>query len=426
MAGRSFRGPSRLGGRIAPGMHRPAGLLAAAAILIAVTMGMAREARAFHPFRHGGAGFGHCGVAPIGWGGWCGPRFAPPCGFGGFGPAPGWCVGGPGFGWGGCWPAFGSVSYGAGFAFGGTRFWSGSTILGVPFWGGGFGACAPVWGGPVWGAPVFAGSFCGGPAVWGGGCCGPAFGGPVWGFPAWQSPVSAWYGGWMAGPARGWNLGPARGWNVPFAAAPPRGAPFADPFPVGRGRHPVVAGRQPGPAPLLVAEAVPAPRGGRGGVGVPAIDAAVEREIRTSNAPSRARAARLVKAGDRHLRDAVDDPTRLAKAIDAYRRAAAIAADQPDIFLRQAIALTASGKREAAAAALSRAVAIDGRLADAVGGPAVGLPLDVRRVATALDVRSGKLVERIFAERGATADANWIAKRWADRDAPPVLVAARE
>ena len=387
MAGRSVDGPSRVGGASAPGVRRAARWVAAAAILLVAAFGTPREARAFHPFRHGVVGFGHCGFGPVGWGG--------------------------------CWPAFGSVSYGTGFAYGGTRFWSGSTILGVPFWSGGWGACAPVWGGPVCGAPVFAGSFCGGPMwcgpVWGG----PVFAGPYWGVPAWRSPVSAWYGGWMAGPARGWNVGPAWGWNIPFAAAQPAAAPFAG-VPGPR------VGERARPAAVQFAAAPEAPRGGRAGVGGPAIDAAVETAIRTSNAPSRARAARLVKAGDKHLRDAVDDPKRLAKAIDAYRRAAAIASDQPDIFLRQAIALTASGKREAATAALARAVAIDGRLADAegdriAGGPALARPA----VVTALDVRSGKLVERIFAERGGAADANWIAKRWSDRDGLPVFVAAR-
>ncbi len=416
MAGRSVTGPSRVLWRHTASVRRAVRSLAAAAILLGAVLGLSREAHAFHPFRHGFAGFGHCGVGPVGWGGWCGPRV------GGFACGPGWGYAGPGFGWGGCWPAFGSVSYGTGFAFGGTRFWSGSTILGVPFWGGGWGGCAPVWGGPVWGAPVFAGSFCGGP-FWGG----PAFGGPWWGVPAWRSPVSAWYGGWMAGPARGWNVGPAWGWNIPFAAAQPAVVPFAAaPFPAVGGPRLNVARGPARPVAVQLAELPEAPRGGRAGVGVPAIDPSVEKAIRTSNAPSRARAARLVKAGDKHLRDAVDDPKRLAKAIDAYRRAAAITADQPDIFLRQAIALTAAGKREAAASALARAVAIDGRLADADGGRIAGLPLAVPAGVTALDVRSGKLVDRIFAERREAADANWIARRWADRGAAPVLVAVRE
>lgn len=408
MAGRTVQGFFPVRGPRAPGVRRPGRAIAAAAVLLAALLGPSQEARAFHPFRHGGfAGFGHCGVGPVGWGGWCGPRF-----------------GGPGFGWGGCWPAFGSVSYGTGFAFGGTRFWSGSTILGVPFWGGGWGGCAPVWSGPVCGAPVFAGSFCGGPFLGGPAFVGPPFCGPWWGVPAWRSPVSAWYGGWMAGPAQGWNVGPAWGWNIPFAASQPAGARLiAAPFPAVPGHR---VGGPARPVAVQFADLPATPRGGRAGVGVPAIDPSVEKAIRTSNAPSRARAARLVKAGDRHLRDAVDDPKRLAKAIDAYRRAAAIAADQPDIFLRQAIALTASGKRDAAGAALARAVAIDGRLADADGSRIAGLPLAVPAGVTALDVRCGKLVDRIFADRREAADANWIAKRWADRDAPPVLVAARE
>jgi hypothetical protein len=93
-------------------------------------------------------------------------------------------------------------------------------------------------------------------------------------------------------------------------------------------------------------------------------DAAVASSAtRGSNPASRLRAARQVAIGDRHLRTANGDPAELRRAVDAYRRAAAIAADQPDTFVRQAIALVALGDRGQADAAMARAAAIDGRLA---------------------------------------------------------------
>jgi hypothetical protein len=368
-----------------------------------------REARAFHGHQggcHGGFGFGHGGFGPggfgqCGFGGWRG---------GGFGCGGNW----GGYGWGvPCWPVIGNVSYGTGFAFGGTRFWSGTTVFGVPA----FGGCGPVWGAPAWGgcgpawcAPVWGGCgpVWGAPAwcapVWGGGWGGPGWIGGGWGGARFGG-VGAWYGGWSRGPAWGWNRGPARGWNR--GPAPGWAIPFAGAAPIGR---------------LPV---------GRGHLGAPAIDAAVEVAIRTSNAPARARAARLVALGDRHLRAAVDEPAKLAKAIDAYRRAASIAPDQPDTFLRQAIAFTAAGKGTAAAAALGRAVAIDPRLAEGGRGKGVGIggafvgraPADA---VPPLAARSSKLLTRIFADSTATPEApaeNWIANRWLGRDAGPVMVA---
>jgi len=169
---------------------------------------------------------------------------------------------------------------------------------------------------------------------------------------------------------------------------------------------------------------------GRGQLGAPAIDPAVEVTIRTSNAPARARAARLVALGDRHLRGAIDDPAKLAKAIDAYRRAANIAPDQPDTFLRQAIALTAAGKKSAAATAVGRAVAIDPRIVENTAAAGAHEPLiaPAGLAPKPLVARSSKLLARIFATpdsgRNAPAD-NWIAHCWLGRDAGPVMVAAR-
>lgn len=420
MASRTILGRCRFPRGSGGGRRRIWRGLFAALMVACMAVGASDSASALHPFRHRGfgwGGFGACGVGPFVGGGWCGPRF-------GFGCGPAWGWGGPGFGWGGCWPAFGSVSFGTGFGFGGTRFWSGSTILGVPFWGG----CAPVWGGPCFAGPVFPGPFWGGPFY-----AGPCYPGPFFAGPFGRSPVSAWYGGWMAGPAAGWNVGPARGWNIPFAALPPAGmvpGVARVPGPAGWPAAPRMLASRPNPRRAAAAPGRPGPDavagvwgGGRGALGAPAIDTAVEASIRTSNAPARARAARIVKAGDRHLRGSLDDPRLLAKAVDAYRRAATIAGDQPDIFLRQAIALTASGKRDAAASALARAVAIDARLADAAAGGGA-MPPGAGAGATALDLRGAKLMERIFAAEGAATDTNWIARSWADRGPVRVMVAA--
>jgi hypothetical protein len=72
--------------------------------------------------------------------------------------------------------------------------------------------------------------------------------------------------------------------------------------------------------------------------------AVVASATRGSNPASRLRAARQVAIGDRHLRTANGDPAELRRAVDAYRRAAAISGDQPDTFVRQAVALVVAGK----------------------------------------------------------------------------------
>ncbi len=158
--------------------------------------------------------------------------------------------------------------------------------------------------------------------------------------------------------------------------------------------------------------------------------------IRASNAGSRLRAGKLVATGDRHLRAAVNDPAKLAAALEAYRRAATIAPDQPDTFLRQAIALTALERDADAKAAVARAVAIDGRLgedAEAAVAAAERLPPDPvfgdapAAGPTALASRSASLLGRIF-RNGAADDApagNWIAARWSRQWQDRVNVIAR-
>jgi hypothetical protein len=143
--------------------------------------------------------------------------------------------------------------------------------------------------------------------------------------------------------------------------------------------------------------------------------------LRSSNANARLRAGRLIAVGDRHLRAAVDDPARLARALDAYRRAATIAPDLPDNHLRQAIVLTALDRRDDADAAIQRAVAIDGRLggdwqaAAAAAGRLPPVPaLAAGPGSTALAARSESLIGRIFRDEAAADEpaANWIADRW--------------
>jgi len=164
--------------------------------------------------------------------------------------------------------------------------------------------------------------------------------------------------------------------------------------------------------------------------------------VRSSNTDARLRAGRLVAVGDRHLRDAIAAPAKLAKALDAYRRAAAIAADQPDIYLRQAIVLTALNRGGDTATAVDRAAAIDARLGSdpqaalaaaerlppvpALSRPAVGAITQVGQ--TALVARSASLLGRIFKDSPAGDDAqvNWIADRWSRQWADGVSAVAQK
>jgi hypothetical protein len=147
--------------------------------------------------------------------------------------------------------------------------------------------------------------------------------------------------------------------------------------------------------------------------------------VRPSNALARLRAARLVAVGDRHLRDANGDPAVMRRAVDSYRRAAAIAGDQPDTYVREAIALVALDERGQADAALAKAVAIDGRLADAPPAPGSrpSDPVFGDRPAGAvqpLAARGAAVLRQIGAEAATTAGDDapalaWLADRWATR-----------
>lgn len=138
--------------------------------------------------------------------------------------------------------------------------------------------------------------------------------------------------------------------------------------------------------------------------------AAIDRlpPVRASNDDARRRAHKLVEVGDRHLRAAAEAPAKLASALDAYRRAARIAADLPDTFVRQAIVLVALGREEQAGHVLARVTAIDPRLGEVAGD------------------RGRELLAAIC---GPTDDAlpqppNWIADRWAARWQPAIAALA--
>jgi len=144
--------------------------------------------------------------------------------------------------------------------------------------------------------------------------------------------------------------------------------------------------------------------------------------VRPANGIARLRSARLVAVGDRHLREANGDPATIRRAVDAYRRAAMIAGDQPDTFVRQAIALVALGERAEADAAMNRAKAIDGRLAD-VAPPRGAQPADPvfgdrpAGAAQPLEARGSAVLRQIAAQGGAGADPAiaWLAGRWTTR-----------
>ena len=147
-----------------------------------------------------------------------------------------------------------------------------------------------------------------------------------------------------------------------------------------------------------------------------------------SNAATRQRAADLVAAGDRHLAAAAGDAARLRAGLDAYRRAAAVARDEPDTFIRQALALEALGQAAAADKPLAQAVALDGRLAAGGSAPRPGGPTDPAFGARAagepapLAVRGQAILQQIAAAApaddrdGRAAEAiAWLVERWSGR-----------
>jgi hypothetical protein len=305
-----------------------------------------------------------------------------------------------------CGPVFGPRVYGGwGGWYGGTRFAYGDSVyLGGPFGGFFSGAVSSYVIGPRWCAPAYG---------WGG----PACVGPWRGY-GWGGYYPYGYGCWgyppiVVSPYAG-ALGPVYG---PAGVLPFMGLSARVPARVSTGLSTglSIGGPVTPPAPQLAL--------GRAAAGAPTPAIAV----RASNGVARLRAGRLVAVGDRHLRTALHDSSKLAAALDAYRRAATIAPDQADTFLRQAIVLTALERADDATKAVDRAVAIDARLgrdtAAAVAAqerlppdPVFGDRPDTGP--TTLASRSTGLLARIFREEAAgngPAVPNWIATRWSQQ-----------
>ena len=335
-----------------------------------------------------------------------------------------------------CLPTFGygNVGYSAGYSFqqvawGGPR-WGG---WGGRRWGWGGGWCGPRWGG--WGGPAWGG--------WGGWGCRP------WGWRRWCAAPVYGYGGY--GYSCGWPASVGTTW-FPSCNSVWMGAPFGGSFfsgsmvPYPTIGYPVVV---PGfvssnqVAPVVASLAASRPRVPPAQQLVATIrdlrarrDAAVVAAApRGSNAASRLRAARQVAIGDRHLRQANGDPGELRRAVDAYRRAAAIAGDQPDTFVRQAIALVALGDRGQADAAMARAAALDGRLASTPNrsaGPPDPVFGDRPAGSPSPLAARGQAILRQVATQGDDAAADEppllarVAARWTERfGAVPATVARR-
>ncbi|MFM9198146.1 MAG: tetratricopeptide repeat protein, partial [Planctomycetia bacterium] len=303
----------------------------------------------------------------------------------------------------------------------------------------------------AWSQPQTASAWFG---RWRGGFCG-------FGYRPWCGPVFAprCYGGWG-----GWYGGTRYAWNDSVYVGGPFGGFFSGsvssyvigprfcapvgwygfpctyyPYPVGYGcwgYTPIVVSPFPasiapvyGPAGVLPFMGLASNAAARpAATAAPAAAQAIA--IRASNGAARLRAARLVAVGDRHLRTAVHEPAKLSAALDAYRRAATIAPDQADTFLRQAIVLTALERADDATRAVERAVAIDARLGDDTAAAVAAqerLPPDPvfgdrpDNAPTTLASRSTGLLARIFREQPAgeapvgPAGANWIAARWSQQ-----------
>ncbi len=325
-----------------------------------------------------------------------------------------------------CAAAWGSLAVahpcGPSFAYGNAGFGAGyGGLCGVRS------SCGPSWGGRVCG-PWWRGGWrvggwpdaCGG--GWWGGWPRPGFGG--WcGATRWSGCESVFLSGpggptffsgctvpFVTGamPSVGW---PAT-WYPGYAVGTWGWYPYAVPAPIG-------VGPQFGPAGILpFLGAAVTPRATTAADGAPRA-VALRAAVRRVNDAARRRAERLVATGDRRLREARAGAVADARAAaDAYRRAAAAAPDDPDIRIREALALTALGDSGAADAAIARAVAIDGRLAAApprrddlppdpvFGDRPAGTPAP-------LVARGRAVLEEIGG--AAAADMAWLAARWSDR-----------
>jgi hypothetical protein len=284
--------------------------------------------------------------------------------------------------------------YGAGYGIAVGRSWG---------WGyGGYG-CLPrfsCWR-PCW-RPYRA--FCGVPTY--------SVGWPGCGFGGW-SGYSSYYGTqsvYLAAPFGGgatFFSGGIVPYPVPYAV--PYAVPYVAPWPwFGAANTPTAASQS-----IAVARAanVPAARAAVSRDAVAIAQGSPSARLRATHPASRRRAADLVATGDRQLREAGGDARRLKAAAEAYRRAAAAAADDPDIHIRHAIALTAAGRPADADAATQRAVALDGRLGAEPGnrGPDEPTPL-VARGATILREIAAAAPEAEAEEPIARLAAAWAAR----------------
>jgi len=330
-----------------------------------------------------------------------------------------------------CGPVFGPRLYGGwGGWYGGTRYaFNDSVFVGGPFGGFFSGAVSSYVIGPRFCGPAYFGGWRG--YGWGGG----------YGFPRTYYPYPIGYGGWgyspiVVSPFAG-SIAPVYG---PAGVLPFMGFSSATTIPSSVQTLAASGPAMTRPAITPMARLAARPAAAGAPVAPPVPQLALGRAhhvaplssiaVRASNGEARLRAARLVAVGDRHLRTAVQAPAKLAAALDAYRRAATIAPDQADTFLRQAIVLTALERADDAAKAVDRAVAIDGRLGDDAAAAVAAqerLPPDPvfgdRPDAgpTTLVSRSTSLLDRIFQELPAglgpavPAGANWIAARWSQQ-----------
>lgn len=124
--------------------------------------------------------------------------------------------------------------------------------------------------------------------------------------------------------------------------------------------------------------------------------------IRMSNADARRRARKLVAVGDRYLQESLVERAKLSRALSSYRRAATIAADLPEIYVRQAVALVALDRHDDASRAIATIASIDPRLQASVAESGL---LAIREIWPAAEIPA----------EVAKPAANWIADRWSQR-----------
>lgn len=227
------------------------------------------------------------------------------------------------------------------------------------------------WGGSCWPRRCFP-QVCGGPGFW--------FGSPCFGVGGWAG-ASSYLGSqsvFLATPSGG-GATFFSGAVVPYVV--PYAVPYAVPYPV---PGMFWFGATPRPFVGAAVAAAPQPTSSRQGVVNPPVVRGAAVSPRPSASLGRRRAKELVAEGDQLLREAAADPVRLRAAADAYRRAAAAAADDPDIHVRHAIALVALGRDQEADRAVRKAAAIDGRLEDRPGERQAGEPAPLIARGTAL------------------------------------------